>query len=91
MYQKQPAIYIGYDPREHEAMQVLQYTIEKYSSQPINIVTLNQDNLRRVGLYRRSPAVESTCWGNGNDMIDLFDKKPFSTDCTGFSYHLRSD
>ena len=79
---KMDAIYLGYDPREHEAVQVLQYSIEKYAAIPLNVVTLNQDNLRRIGLYRRAPHVESTCWGSGknSDMLDCFDERPFSTE-----------
>ena len=73
-------IYIGYDSREHDAVNVLIDSIERLSSKPINIVTLNIIGLRRAGLYRRTPAFESTCWGSGKNMIDLFDKKPFSTD-----------
>ena len=38
--------------------------------------------LRRIGLYRRTPDTESTCWGENQDgvMRDEFDKKPFSTE-----------
>lgn len=75
-------IYIGYDPREHRAVQVLMDSIERQASRPINVVTINALALRRVGLYRRAPHVDSTCWGNppGRDMIDAFDGRPFSTD-----------
>ena len=73
-------IYIGYDPREQDAVEVLQYTIEKYATQPLNIVTLNQLNLRRIGLYRRAPHMDSTCWGTKKDMYDYFDNRPLSTE-----------
>ena len=73
------SIYIGYDEREHEAVKVLQYTINNLSSKPINVITLNENNLRRIGLYRRSPHINSTCWGDNKNMIDSFDKKNFST------------
>jgi hypothetical protein len=75
-------IYIGYDPREHIAAQVLIESIETQASRPINIVTLNADSLRRVGLYRRAPGINSTVWANNPlpHMIDMFDKRPFSTE-----------
>ena len=75
-------IYIGYDRREHRAVRVLMESIERQASRPINVVTINADALRRVGLYRRAPHVDSTCWGNppSKDMVDAFDGRPFSTD-----------
>jgi hypothetical protein len=75
-------IYIGYDPREHVPMRVLMDSIERHASRPINVVTINALALRRVGLYRRAPHVDSTCWGKppSTDMIDAFDGRPFSTD-----------
>ncbi|WP_145209036.1 hypothetical protein [Planctomycetes bacterium TBK1r] len=75
-------IYIGYDPREHVAVRVLMESIERHASRPINVVTLNVMGLRRSGLYRRTPHVDSTCWGNppSKDMVDAFDGRPFSTD-----------
>ena len=78
-------IYIGYDWREHQAVRVLIDSIYRHASRPINVVTLNQNALRRAGLYRRTPALNSTCWGSEQtgDMRDAFDLKPFSTD---FSY-----
>jgi hypothetical protein len=75
-------IYIGYEPREQEAVDVLIDTIKTASSYPLNIVTLNMTALRRIGLYRRAPDTVSTCWGEKQDgvMRDAFDKKPFSTE-----------
>ena len=79
-----PTIYIGYDPREHEAVRVLQYTIHKHQKNNINTKTLNLLNLRRSGLYRRAPHIDSTCWATGSEekpyMKDCFDGRPFSTD-----------
>jgi len=75
-------IYIGYDPREHLAVEVLTDSIKRHASRPLNIVTLNQKALRRSGLYRRGPHINSTCWGSepSSDMIDEFDGRPFSTE-----------
>jgi hypothetical protein len=79
---KLDTVYIGYDPREQDAVTVLIDSIERNASRPINIITLNQVSLRRSGLYRRSPHVDSTVWGDtsSNTMIDMFDEKPFSTE-----------
>jgi hypothetical protein len=71
---KMPTIYIGYDEKEKTYFDVLKYSIEKYSSEPINIVPLKQDSLRLSGLYRRSKTVLD------GKQVDIFDKKPFSTE-----------
>jgi len=75
-------IYIGYDPREQRAVEVLIDSIERHSSRPLNVVTLNQVALRRVGLYRRAPHIDSTCWATNRsaDMLDAFDGRPLSTE-----------
>lgn len=75
-------IYIGYDPREHVAVEVLIDSIERLASRPINIVTLNQMGLRKAGLYSRAPHIESTVWGTNpfGHMHDRLDGKPFSTE-----------
>lgn len=75
-------IYIGYDPREHLAVEVLIDSIERHASRPINIITINQQALRRIGLYRRSPNIDSTCWASNSssDMLDCFDNNPLSTE-----------
>ena len=41
-----PTIYIGYDPKEKVYCDVLEYSINKYSSSPVNIVRLKQDSVR---------------------------------------------
>ena len=63
-------IYIGYDSREHAAYEVCKYTLEKHSSIPLEIIPLKQNDLRRVGLYRRA----------GIGGVDVFDGKPFATE-----------
>ena len=42
--------------------------------------TLNLLNLRRSGLYRRAPHLDSTCWGKEKHMKDCFDERPLSTE-----------
>ena len=37
-----PTIFIGYDPREHDAYRVLKYSILKHSSKPINVFPIDQ-------------------------------------------------
>lgn len=75
-------IYIGYDPREHVAVEKLIASIQKLASAPINIVTINQLGLRRSGLYYRTPHNNSTVWAEEptKDMYDAFDNKPYSTE-----------
>ncbi len=79
---KMDTIYIGYDFREHEAVEGLCRSIEEHASESINIVTLNKTALVRSGLYRRQPHVDSTVWGDSKlqHMVDAFDGRPFSTD-----------
>tara|TARA_B100000131_G_scaffold313989_1_gene350138 strand:+ start:2001 stop:2807 length:807 start_codon:yes stop_codon:yes gene_type:complete len=79
---KLDTIYIGYDFREHKAVSALIESINKNSSEPINIVTLNKNALNRSGLYRRQPDLSSTVWGDEKSgcMIDQIDKRPFSTE-----------
>lgn len=79
---KLDTIYIGYDPREHIAVRVLMDSIQEHASRPLNVVTINQQALRRIGLYRRAPHVDSTCWAAepSNVMMDGFDGRPASTE-----------
>jgi len=80
-----PTIYVGYDPREDIAFQVLKYSVLKYASQPINVYPIKQDLLRRIGLYRRAWELGSSSLPkpiNDDDTQhrDIFDGKPFATD-----------
>jgi hypothetical protein len=84
-YSDIPTIYVGYDPREDLAYQVLKYSALKYASGPLNVYPIVQDKLRRIGLYRRAwllgssqlpaPEKKDDIWHR-----DLFDRKNFSTD-----------
>lgn len=67
-------VYIGYDSREPEAFEVARYSIIKHASVPVNIVKLDQQALRRAGLFKRT---EAMIHGQRYDMID---GKPFSTE-----------
>ena len=80
-----PTIYVGYDPREDIAFKVLKYSVLKHASGPINIYPIKQEQMRRIGFYRRA-------WQLGSSSLpqpqkeediqhrDIFDKKPFATD-----------
>ena len=80
-----PTIFIGYDPREHDAYRVLKYSILKHSSEPINVFPIDQIKLRRMGIYRRAwllGSSEKPMPKNSNDsqQVDIFDNRPYSTD-----------
>ena len=80
-----PTIYVGYDSREQSAYNVLRYTALKFASAPLNIFPIDQDKLRRLGVYRRAWLLGSSQKPfpkNKNDIqhVDLFDQRPFSTD-----------
>lgn len=70
-------VYIGYDPREHEAFEVCRHSLIRRSSEPVRVVALDQRELRAKDLYTRSYRVEA----NGQ-MVDDRDGKPFSTEFT---------
>jgi hypothetical protein len=80
-----PTIYVGYDPREDLAYEVLKYTALKHASGPLNVYPIKQDLMRRIGLYRRAwmlgssslprPESDDDIWHR-----DIFDGRPFSTD-----------
>lgn len=69
-----PTIYIGYDRRDGEAYKVLVESILDRTSHPVNIIPIYQEEMRRIGFYRRTHRI-------GKDLvsIDTLDKKPFST------------
>lgn len=80
-----PTIYVGYDPREDLAYEVLKYTALKHASGPLNVYPIKQDLMRRIGLYRRAwmlgssslpkPSSDDDIWHR-----DIFDGRHFSTD-----------
>ena len=47
-------IYIGYDPKEHKAYEVLKFSLERISTSPLRIVTLDLHTLQnKMGVYKR--------------------------------------
>lgn len=80
-----PTIFVGYDPREDIAFQVLKYSALKHASKPINVYPIKQDQLRRIGLYRRAWELGSSSLPKPTNDADLqhrdiFDGRPFATD-----------
>lgn len=69
-------IYIGYDDREKVAYQVLKYSIERQTREPIEIIPLKHRELRESGLFKRPWLTE----GETGKRIDLIDGRPFSTE-----------
>jgi len=66
-------VYIGYDPIEDTAYEVLKFTIERISGKNIRIVPLRRDILEHIGLYtRKSELIHGQPY-------DVIDGKPFST------------
>lgn len=76
---KRPVIYIGFDPKEENAYEILRHSVMSYNKD-YDIIPLIQPALRRAGLYRRSARMDSI---DGNRvMVDVFDGRPFSTEFT---------
>ena len=67
-------VYIGYDPREHAAYEVLKFSIEIRAKNPVRIVPLKKEALIKNGMFRRKSNKI------GNQQYDEIDGRPFSTD-----------
>ena len=67
-------VYIGYDPKEDMAYQVLKFSLERIASKPVRVVPIKRDVVKRMGLYRR----EYTTM-DGQD-YDAIDGRPFSSE-----------
>ena len=67
-------IYIGFDPKEEAAYEVLKWNLERIAKNPLNIFPLKNNVLEKIGLYNREYTEE-----NGQK-IDKIDGKPFSSD-----------
>jgi hypothetical protein len=67
-------IYIGYDPKEDTAYEVLKFSIERTTSQPVLVRALRKDILESIGIYtRKSNLIDGQPY-------DEIDGKPFSTE-----------
>jgi hypothetical protein len=67
-------VYIGYDPKEDMAYEVLKFTIERISGKHVRVVPLRKDLLELTGMYtRKSQLIHGQPY-------DIIDGKPFSTE-----------
>ena len=69
-------VFIGYDPKEKVAAQVLKYLIEANSPKDIIVKFLRKDILEHINMFNRTFEMVN------NQMIDSIDQKPFSTEFT---------
>ena len=67
-------VYIGYDPKERVAYDVLKFTIDRITNTPLIIRPIKKDVVERMGMYWRK-SIE----GNGLN-IDVADGRPFSSE-----------
>ena len=66
-------VYVGYDPKEHTAYEVLKFSLERISTKPVRVIPLRRDILTKIGIYTRK---HNSISGQDYDEID---GKPFST------------
>ena len=67
-------VYIGYDPKEDTAYEVLKFSIERISTKSVRVVPIKRNIVEQMGLYTRK---YNTIDGQPYDEID---GKPFSTE-----------
>jgi lipopolysaccharide biosynthesis glycosyltransferase len=67
-------IFIGYDPRDHDAYRVAEQSIRENTKADVDIIPLKDWELRKKGIYWRPYRVEES-----GQMWDERDGKPFST------------
>ena len=68
-------VYIGYDPKEDIAYEVLKFTIERIAVENVRIVPIRRDVVERMGMYNRTYEINSD-----GQSIDTIDGKPFSSE-----------
>ena len=67
-------IYVGYDPKEEIAYEILKWNLERIAKNPVNIFPLRKDILEKIGMYSREYTDIK------GQKIDKIDGKPFSSD-----------
>lgn len=67
-------VYVGWDPRDHEAFTVAVNSLLAHTTIPVRIIPLIDRDLRKAGIYWRSYRVDAE-----GQMWDDRDGKPFST------------
>lgn len=68
-------LYVGYDPTELDALQVVCRSIEANAKEPTVVHTIRQEDLREQGLYRRTHHQNEQ-----GHRIDDVDGRPFTTE-----------
>jgi len=67
-------VYIGYDPKEYVAYEVLKFSLERIATKPVRVIPIKKHIIELMGLYtRKSNKI-------GGQDYDEIDGKPFSTD-----------
>ena len=68
-------VYIGYDPKDHEAYEVLKFSLKRIATSPVKIRPLRLNILKDMGLYKREHTTDEE-----GQKWDAIDGKPFSTE-----------
>ncbi len=66
-------VYVGYDPKEHTAYEILKFSLERIATKAVRVIPLRRDILTKIGIYTRK---HNTI---GTQDYDEIDGKPFST------------
>jgi hypothetical protein len=74
MKKEQNTIYIGYDPKEQVAYDVLRFTLDRTALEGIRVEPIRKDQLEHDEIYTRKHDVVD------GQMIDCIDGKPFSSE-----------
>ena len=67
-------IYVGYDPKEEIAYEILKWNLERIAKNPVNVFPFRKDILEKIGMYNREYTDIK------GQKIDRIDGKPFSSD-----------
>ena len=67
-------IFIGYDPREHDAWKVAEYSIQRHTTVAVDIKPIRERTLRAAGAYTRETKVA------GNQRYDVISDAPCATE-----------
>lgn len=67
-------IYIGYDPREHDAWKVAEWSIRRETTIPVDIKPIRERTLRAAGTYTRESLMR------GNQRWDVISDAPCATE-----------
>lgn len=68
------SLFVGYDPREHDAYEVCVHSVKRNASIPLEVFPIKLPEMRAKGLYTR------TIEKRGNQMWDVISDAPMSTE-----------